>query len=185
MLKHMKILRVVCGFLLLLWMTSGAAETELYKWVDKDGTVHFSDQPTEGAEKIKVKDVDTIPAVKPQPGGDQPKPLVATHYTITFTSPQAEETIRDNVGTVNVSVQLNPPLNAGDTIQFSMDGQPQGDPGAATQLTLTNLDRGTHTVQATVLDQSGKALGSASTTFTLQRFSELNNPAAKKPDKKN
>ena len=172
-------LRTLCGFLLLLWSASGAAETELYKWVDKDGTVHFSDQPAAGAEKIIVKDVATIPAVKAPAASGEPKPSAVTHYEVTFTSPKADESIRDNTGNVNVSVQLNPPLSGGDTIQFSMDGQPQGEPGPGTELSLTNLDRGTHTVQATVLSQGGKPLGSASTTFTIQRFSALNNPAPK------
>lgn len=184
----MATLRAVCGFLIMLWAVSGAAETELYKWVDKDGTVHFSDQPTAGAEKIKVKDVDTIPALKSPPAGPESPPAAVTHYEITFTSPKAEETIRDNAGNVNVSVNLTPPLNdkSGDTLQFSVDGQPQGDSGMATQLTLTNLDRGTHTVQATVLDGANRPLTSARVTFYLQRFSALNNPAPKNnPSNKN
>jgi hypothetical protein len=176
MLERMMTLRTLCGFLLLLWSVSGAAETELYKWVDKDGTVHFSDKPEAGAEKIMVKDVTTIPADKPQSAAANPKASEVRHYEITFTSPKADEEIRDNTGNINVNVQLNPALNAGDTIQFSMDGQPKGEPGPGTELSLTNLDRGTHTVQVTVLGQGGKPLGSASTTFSVHRFSALNNP---------
>ncbi|HTT08712.1 MAG TPA: DUF4124 domain-containing protein [Gammaproteobacteria bacterium] len=176
----MTIMRVVGGSLLMLWAATAVADTELYKWVDKDGVVHFSDKPTAGAEKIKVKDVDTIPADKPEKAGASPQPSEARHYEVTFISPKGDEAIRENEGNVDISVQLNPPLNAGDTIQFSMDGQPQGDPGGATEMSLTNVDRGTHTVEATVRDPGGKTLGSASTTFTLQRFSLLNKPPKKK-----
>ncbi len=183
MLEPMTILRAVARVLLVLWTAAAVADTELYKWVDKDGVVHFSDKPAAGAEKIKVKDVDTIPAEKVQTPAAGPKAPESRHYEITFISPKADESIRENTGNVNVSVQLNPPLNPGDTIQFLMDGQPQGEPGGSTELSLTNVDRGTHTVQATVQDQNGRPLGSASTTFTLQRFSILTNPAAK--NKKN
>jgi hypothetical protein len=53
------LLLVACGLLAM-----GASAAEVYRWVDKDGKVHFSDSPPPGvsAEKLAIKSQPTDPA---------------------------------------------------------------------------------------------------------------------------
>ena len=54
-----------------------------------------------------------------------------------------------------------------------MDGQPIGQ-GASTSATLTNVDRGSHTIAAAVVDADGNQVAKADpVTFTLHRVSKL------------
>ncbi|MGH8399705.1 MAG: DUF4124 domain-containing protein, partial [Gammaproteobacteria bacterium] len=40
--------------LLLLAMTTFAQADQVYKWVDAQGNVHYSDKPHPGAQKVKI-----------------------------------------------------------------------------------------------------------------------------------
>lgn len=49
----------------LLFLSVGSVEAKVYKWVDKDGNVHFSDKPVDQAAKeVEVKEVQTTKTVK-------------------------------------------------------------------------------------------------------------------------
>lgn len=90
--------------------------------------------------------------------------------------PHQDETIHDNNGRVPVALHLVPALQTaqGHRIQILLDGRPYGSDRAGTQFTLDNVDRGTHTLQAMVVDRAGdKLIASDSVTFHLWRASRL------------
>jgi len=161
--------------LALLVMLAGvvAADTELYKWTDKDGSVHYSDQPGPGAEKITVPDVPTIAAPPLPEAAASPPPTAFRYRAVSINEPPNNGTVRDNTGAVNVTVDVIPPLRAdlGHFVRVSLAGQTQD--GIATQFAFANIDRGTHTVQASVVDREGNTLVSSSSSFTLHRISKL------------
>ena len=96
-----------------------------------------------------------------------PKPVGYEEFKVT--SPTNDATIRDNGGNVRVSLSLTPGLRSGHSIEVMMDGQSIGS-GGSTSLTLTEVDRGTHTVQAAVKDNEGKEIArSNSVIFHLKR----------------
>ena len=174
-LRYSAIMRLFIALIALL-PALAAADTELYTWIDKDGSVNFSDQPHPGAKKITVKDVSTISGPEPRQAlrpEESPTAPFTRYEKITVTSPPNNGVVRDNTGAVNVSVGLQPPLRTdlGHTVRVSLAGKQQG--GAATQFSFTDVDRGTHVVHATVLDKEGKPLMSTSSTFTLHRISRL------------
>jgi len=159
------------------------ADATLYKWKDADGTVHFSDQPQAGAEKVEVHDIQTVPAAKlPAPGTPEKKAAVPHYDSVSIVSPANEATLHDNTGNISVSVQVTPPLRTdlGHKLELSLDGVPQGAAGMATQFSLSNVDRGTHNLQASVLDKDGHTLASGSSVFYLHRHSILTAPNAPK-----
>jgi len=159
----------------------GHCGVTLYKWVDRDGTTHFSDQPHPGAEAIVVQEIQTVPPLE-VPAAARPSPATEAYSydSVTFTSPANEETIRDNSGNVSVTVAVTPPLRPdfGHRLTVLMDG---GLIGESESILLTNVDRGTHSLTATVVDGQGKVLASGSSTFHLQRHSVLNNAPAQQP----
>ena len=155
---------------------------EVYKWVDPQGNVIYSDKPHSDAEQIKLPETQVHPApqtvsptIKPE---QQPFP---GYEKIEIATPANDETIRDNTGNINVSIKLEPELQVdlGHKLVLYVDGVKLPQELTSTLFQFTNLDRGTHTIHAAVVDSAGKELvGSKPSTFHLKRFSSLLSPPA-------
>ena len=154
-----------------------AAAAAVYKWVDREGTVHFSDTPREGSEEVHIAPPQTytperLPPITPRPE----VPAAPADYTrFDLASPSADQTLRDNTGAVNVNFALDPPLKVGrgHRLVVLLDGKPQP-PVKDTSLTLQNVDRGTHSLQGQIVDGRGQVLmNSATIQFHLHRQSIL------------
>lgn len=167
----------------LLALLSGTAQAEVYKSVNERGEVVYSDVPSQGAERVQVPAIPTytpapVPAAPPAPAAAQPAASDA-YETLAMQRPHGDETIRSNAGIVNVAVTLEPGLQIkiGHRVQFYLDDQPRGRPLARLSTSFTNVDRGTHSVSATVIDGDGNVLiKSTPVSFHLLRAS-LQQPA--------
>lgn len=149
---------------------------EVWKGVDAEGNVIYSDRPVPGGQLMNAPDVQTIspPPTPAQPAAAaQPAPGQDTGYSlIEILTPDQEATIRDNQGNVAVVVGLSPNLRSGrgERLQLLLDGAPASQPGTSTRFELQNVDRGTHQVQAVVVDARGRTLASSEpVTFFLHR----------------
>ena len=100
-------------------------------------------------------------------------------------SPKQQETLW-NVGTVvNVQIELDPPLQPNHLLDLFVDGQRRNLNTTSTDLTLEDVYRGTHTIQAVVVDQSGaEVIRSLATTFMVQQ-SSIQNPTNDSPNRPN
>src|SRR5262252_10689165 len=71
-------------FTLISFACSVALATTVYKWVDENGVVHYSDQPHPNAEKVHVQAVQTYKAGTAPPtdgiGGGGPSGAPQTGY---------------------------------------------------------------------------------------------------------
>jgi hypothetical protein len=75
-----------------------------------------------------------------------------------------------------VRLELAPALQPGHIVEILLDGTAIGS-GSATSASVTNVDRGSHTVAAVVKDASGKVVASApGVAFHLKQASKLNPP---------
>ena len=170
-------MRILTAWLLILALTPASAE--VYRWVDPTGQVHYSDQPTPGASPVELRGTSVYKAPKlPTSGGTKPAGASSDQtaqqqikYTqIEVVSPADDETVRSNEGTVAVSVELRPGLAQGHKLRIFLDGTASADELPTTQITLQNVDRGTHSLAVAVVDPAGKELlRSASVTFHLLR----------------
>ena len=69
-------------------------------------------------------------------------------------------------------------FQAGDKIGLNLDGQAIGG-GRSTAITLTEMERGAHSLQALVKNSAGRVIErSNSVTFTIQRRSAILQPAS-------
>jgi hypothetical protein len=162
--------------LLCLMLTVGAAQAgSIYKYTLPNGNIVYSDRPPSGdqGEEVELEPLQsfTVPPAPPLEDStakkDEPEPVGYKAFKVT--SPTNDATIRDNGGNVRVSLSLSPGLQSGHSIEVMMDGQPIGG-GSGTSVTLTDVDRGTHTVQAAVKDNEGKEVArSNSVIFHLKR----------------
>lgn len=162
--------------LLICFFTILPVAAEVYRSVNENGEVIYTDKPSPGAEQIEVDEVQTIDAPAEQdfeytpPQKEQPQ----AYTKLEITSPENDTSIRDNAGNVTVSIALEPALKAGDKMVLSMDGTKVSE-GASNQFSLTNLDRGTHSLSVAVVNAAGKELKrSSAVLFTIQRHSNLN-----------
>lgn len=157
-----------------------AAQAEVYKRVDEAGNVYFSDEPGPDAEKVQLPPIPTYtpPQYSPRPATSRSEDARAgvTYTEFVVVSPAPETTIRSNTGNVAMQVRLEPSLRSalGHRIQFMVDGINQGEPGVGTSASFQNLDRGSHTLSAVVLDGKGRTLRSAdAVTIFVRRQTAL------------
>lgn len=176
----MKKALVVIGVLL---FATGAARAEVYKRVDKDGNVTYSDEAMSGAETVDVKPVTTVTL----PKADQVKELdkkrdsdktdkSANRYSkVAFDAPENDSAFHSGSGDVTFAVSSQPALRSGHLFEVSLDGQPIGQ-NASGQFSINNVYRGTHNASVRIVDSRGRIIQSGqSITFTIHRPSTLNN----------
>jgi len=162
----MRIVTVVLIFLL-----APFAWAEVYKWIDAEGVVHFSDEPVQGAEAVHIPPMQTIslPPVPQQHGSGRKASASESPYSsLTVSSPRKDEAIRANNGAVTVTLALTPSLLHGDRLRVTLDGVERLI--ETSSMNLSNLPRGGHTVQAAVVNAAGKVLiSSEPVTFFVLR----------------
>lgn len=165
--------------LLTLFVLPAVFGGTLYKWVDDQGNVHYSDKPHTGATKMHLPNAQTYTA----PGAAEPispeandsdypnrQPQRQEYSTFLIASPASEETF-SNVESVTVSVNLQPGLQPGDRITITMDGQSQG-PGTALSATFNGIDRGEHKASATLTESNGQTMSTPVITFYVQKATQ-------------
>jgi hypothetical protein len=157
----------------------------IYKWTDANGVVHYSDQPVPGAEKIitaggsasnGIGSSARAAGASPASGQTAKKTTApGLNYTqFSITSPVPDQTFFGE-DIVSVHLALEPALKPNQTITWHLNGKQLDDQGPeATQLTLSNLTRGTYAIAATITDQqTGESQSTDSVTFFVRQPSEL------------
>lgn len=158
-----------------------AAALTVYRWVDKNGVVHYSDQPVPGAVKVDLGAPQVLQFKIPSEGGatQAPAPLTGStprHYQVKILAPADGTTLRPGNQQVHARVRVEPPLGPRAVLQYQLDGKDLGKPTVATQALIKQVYRGTHTLMVTVLAPGGATLGSASSTFYVHQHSILLGP---------
>ncbi len=169
----LKLLPLVIGSL----FASMAAQATIYKWVDENGQVHYSDKPQRDAETVEFEPskISTITLVAPKAndaasGDDAEIP----DYEIELVSPEDDATVRNNSGQIALSLSLTPELLPDHRIELLVDGEVTRTVGGTGEFSLDNLDRGEHALQARVIDKNGKVLASSNERRVfLHRHSRL------------
>jgi hypothetical protein len=155
---------------------------EIYRTTDETGAVIYSDQPQQGAEVVKLPGVTTfsgssIPTNNRQADRTQDQGEFTKYTSFEISTPANDATIRENSGRVEVSLSVAPELDEADSIVYEMNGKKFKVKG--TSHVFDNVDRGTHTLKAHIVDDKGRVVSPvASTTFHLKRISTLIKPKA-------
>jgi hypothetical protein len=154
---------------------------EVYRWVDADGVVHFSDRPRAGAERVVV---DVAPAIRvaPPPAATAARPAAEPGYLpyrqVTIDSPAEDEVLWNIEGQLDVTFTVDPPLQAGHRLQLYLDGEPVAtlDPDSSNQTRLSAVYRGAHTLEAEVVDREGASLLRSEPLRFSVRQTSIQNP---------
>jgi hypothetical protein len=166
-------------FLMVALLTPLAAAAEIYKWRDEQGRWHYGDEPRPGATRVdlppvQVYDAPQTAAQPPAPPQPANEPAVS-YGRVEIISPGPEATVRNATGEVGVAVALEPGLRPSHRVRLLMDGVPVTEPIGSTAFTLSNVDRGAHTLQVEVLNGRGDVIARAGPqVFYMHRPSRLN-----------
>ncbi len=134
----------------------------LYKGLDDEGNVVYSDQPFDDAQAFTPPSLTIFDA----PKAEAKKEAIEEEKTAEFkytdfdiVSPKDNQTIWNDPD-LGVSVQLKPALNTaeGHTIWLLMNGKPLVKNSQSLTLQIGRTDRGAHQLQAQVRNKDGKII---------------------------
>ena len=137
-----------------------AAET-IYKVVDEEGNVTFTDTPPNDADAIvephSILGTNTTPAVATAPENaiktDQAD--AEASYVTRIVSPADESTIPMGPGDFVVEAEVSPGLDNGEQLILLLDGEAVGAPQSFPRWQLTNVFRGAHRLQVVRVSETG------------------------------
>jgi len=142
----------------------------MYRWVDKDKTVHYSDRPQPGAESVQVQSSQTYSAPKAPPttmrNTAAPPPPVAS---CVITAPTADQVFPN---AQSLTVSYSGPK--GGKAELLLNGASRQTLPAGTAFTVSPVPRGTYSATVAITSDTGAALcRTPSVTFHVTQPSLL------------
>ncbi len=171
----MRIALILAGMMLSL----AAAPQEIYRWVDKDGVVHYADQPgSPDAERVQIARSNEYEAT-PSESGDvathDQSPAPPPYAYLIITQPTQDQVFFGADVSITVTAALGGTLQPDHTLAIFLDGNSVPTDGGGSAL-LPNMERGTHLLRASVLDQNGAPLISTKEIAFHVRQPSINTP---------
>lgn len=175
---------IVLAFLAALVAGQAAAgEGRIYRTVDEHGNVVFTDIPPreddDDAEQIIVETPNSFAPEEAMPANqgqwivepDEEEEVAPFSYdALEIVSPPNDEAVRENAGNVTIVGNISPGLRIGHRVRLLMDGTVAQE-GTQTSFSLSNVDRGTHTIALEIVDDAGVVLSrSPDSTFHMLRY---------------
>lgn len=150
--------------------------TTVYRWVDPQGVVHYSDQPHPHAQKLEIRGAQTFSALPlpqtPSTAMPQETEQSAPAYQSCAISQPADQQMLMNTYKTTAVVETSPQLRPGDQVRLFVDGKSIS--GAGTSFTFPVV-RGQHSVQAVIEDSTGQIVcETGSVTFFVHQPSVQN-----------
>jgi hypothetical protein len=161
----------------LLALVAAPAHAQAYRWVDKNGTVHYSDQPVPGAERVDLPSAQSYKAPPAPPVRVTTTPATgaagaaSAKMTCAITSPVQDETFPNDR---SVTISYRGP--EGYFANLYLNGARVDAQSAGTSLVVTPIARGSYQA-AVVFSNTGSGAEVCRTptvTFHVRQPSLLN-----------
>ncbi|NOR19874.1 MAG: DUF4124 domain-containing protein [Xanthomonadales bacterium] len=172
----MKLLNPHVCFLMLtvlvLVLAAMPLTAQVYRVVDEDGNVTYTDQPPgDGSKPIKLQPISVIETPKyetkpkPKAEGEDGEPLSLRslrrmYRDFAIVAPQSEESIWHPEAPITVAWSTGSQLQDGMTVSVSIDGKLQTSTTDRV-IPVGNLDRGEHTVTAELTNERNQKVATA------------------------
>ncbi len=161
-------------FLLLLLSLAPWVVADVYKTVDKDGRVIYTDKPkSDNAQKVELREINTVPGAQPLPESTpvesfQSQPA-AMSYQIEIISPRNELIIPVGQRDLAIAIKVEPELQPDHLLVYFMDGELLEET-SMTNIIVKDVPRGSHNLVVEAIDANGQSLGtSAPVSVSLMR----------------
>jgi len=179
-------------FAMVLAVTASPAGAQVYRVVDEDGNVTYTDQaPGDGSQPIELRPISVIeaPEFETAPkegeegaeGGEENKEmslryLRKNYQDFAIVAPQQEESVWHPDGPITVAWNARYALQEGMTVSVYLDGARQA---TTTEqiIPVIGLERGEHTVTAELKDAKNRRIATAEPiTFFIRQPNLYNRP---------
>jgi hypothetical protein len=162
--------------LLLIWsiiMTSQILAVEVYMTVDENGNPVFTDQASEGAKKVEVKEVITVPGLEnPRPYEGDLEPI-NPYDSVSISHPTDDQTYFRSEGDMVVQVEVSPRLRSSDKIVYTLNGNVVQS-GKSTSFRISEMERGTHSISVSIIGPDESVIKSSpAIIFHMRQASAL------------
>ncbi len=177
----MRIFLILAG----LTLSLAAASQEIYRWVDKDGIVHYADQPgASNAELVNVIEPNAYDGAAATPdsatygsgdsGGEDSEPAVSPYSSLSIVQPAQDQVFFGADAVVTVTADLQGTLRPDHSVVFFLNGNRR--PASGLSMELSGLARGTYFLRASILDQNGQPVITSQQTAFHVRQPSINSP---------
>jgi hypothetical protein len=145
---------------------------KVYRYTDSKGIIHYTDKPpAKDAKPVELPPLQTFPSTGTVNLSAPTAPVkVAQQFTLAITSPTADNTFRDADEAIAIVVSVTPSMPLGYGMTFTSDGAPLHEGVLQqTSFSVAGLERGSHTITATLSDPQGQAVASSSVTVHIKQ----------------
>jgi hypothetical protein len=158
MRTHLKFL--LCSIISLLAVQ--VVQAEIYKTVDKQGRIVYSDQPpvNGNAKIVELPSINSLPpaAMTPDVSTAPDEAPADVSYQLSILNPASGVTLQADERSLDVFVSLDPALQEGHLLVYFLDGNVL-EKTTSSNITLTEPPRGEHKLHVEVMSKYGKSLG--------------------------
>ena len=160
-------------------LADDSGRTTVYRWVDAQGVVHYSDQPHPNAQKLEISGAQTFSApppaqstdIAPAPSGNESS---NSGYDSCSIAQPGDQQMLMNVYNATAVVQTSPALRPGDQVHLFVDGKQIA--GSGTSFTFP-VFRGQHSVEAVIEDSTGQIVCETSSVTFFVHQPSVQNPS--------
>jgi hypothetical protein len=163
-----------CLIALTAFLPAATLAATIWTWVDERGQRHYSDREVPGATRVEVAGAQSFSGSALQPaqtsgqtpgqaqgqtqaaGAQESESVIYTTFRIL--SPEPGETLRNIEGQLPVEVATVPALAVDHRIDVVLDGQRRQLGARALELTVPEVWRGEHSLQALIVNAEGEIL---------------------------
>ena len=159
----------VCFFVVAVTFVSGNTIAGIYKYLDENGKIAYSDKPVQGAQELKIRTRSTSELDEAQRAADalenddDNSGEVTSYESLELLTPGDDKVVSDRSGSVQVILLPTPQLSNTHELIITVDGKDISR-GRHANLNLSQVSRGTHTVSARILNANGDTMISSPTT---------------------
>lgn len=151
------------------------ANAQIYKSVDANGVVTFSDTPPQGSQATVQQipspmRINSMQAVRIRPIEENDNEKSDVEKNLSIVSPVDNATIPIGAGIFDVLLNASSELSDGESVELYLDDERVGDAQTDLEWTLTYVVRGAHRIQAKWLAEDGTTLAMSEpiTVFVLR-----------------
>lgn len=151
--------------LFLLVFVCPAMAQNIYKVIDEDGNVIYTDQPpSSDAEPEDLPMLGQMDAGRSQPRrldrNDSNGEVTAAYPELAIVQPEHEENLWGTGGSVSVTIDPGKELGVGHQLVLLLDGAEVAR-GAAQRIRIDEVVRGQHTLSSMIVDEAGNEVARA------------------------
>ncbi|WP_419533611.1 DUF4124 domain-containing protein [Endozoicomonas sp.] len=145
----------------------------IYKTVDKDGNIIFTDsrpadQPSEEVQLRPITPMSSVPTSRPGSSVSSQEESEEMYSLLEIVEPANDATVRSQ-GNFTVRIATEPRVLSGHRIRLLLDGDVVGESKRKLSFELKNIDRGTHTLTVEIVDNRKKVVQSSNNTIHVHR----------------